>query len=629
VAAVAITTFALTRSSPISTVDRCVDEAARVDRTWNPAARDRVSKALLASGKPYAPVAATRATSAFDRWSNEWRDARLSSCHDADRGALAEKDWRGVSSCLDDALADADSRVEVLASDRAAIEHIGDVVELSPPKTCTRVGIEAPPDDPALAAKVAAAREELRALDALGDVGRYADEAPRARVLLARVRALGWRPLIDDVAFALAWVDLDLGATAEADPLIREVAQSAAVRGDDLLVGRAGLTQIRRMTATRRFDGLDFVASSTRASYQRLHMERSLLVLDAYVGQAELTRGHVAEAKKLCETALGKVDATMSIFSIRAELLDCLALAAQAERRPDEQLRYAGLLLDERIRLVGPRHPVVAEVVLQIASVLESVGRTRDALVLELAGHALVEESVGPDSPALAGSWAQIARLRATLHDAKGARAAIDRASAIVGNTTVAGDRERDEVMRARAEVLGELGDAEGAVAALGTLAADVAKDEPGTAEDFASAVAYAQVLEQVHRCPDAVATLDGAIARGTSLAPSQRFILLAVKANCQLELGHAKDAARELGDAWAKLDPSTLAPNDRGMMTYTLAQAYEGAGDRARALEFARKARLDVVATESLADYLPSVDHLIQRNGGGPPPHAPTAPDR
>jgi hypothetical protein len=304
-------------------------------------------------------------------------------------------------------------------------------------------------------------------------------------------------------------------------------------------------------------------------------------------------------------------------------LLDCLALAAQGQRRWSEQLDYAEQLLQERIWIVGPRTETAAEALIQIALILDELGRTHDALVVELAAHALMEETAGVGSLLTARTWAEIARLRATLHDNAGARSAIDQASAIVLRDTVEDDASRENVMRARAEVLGALGDAKGAVASLGTLAADVARLHPGTIDDFAATVTYTQALQDVDRCADALPLLDAAIARGTSFAPAQRLVLVNVKANCQLLLDRPKDAVRDLGDAWVKFDGSTMAPSDRAMIVYTLAEAYDGAGDHAHALELGRKARADIVATESLADYLPSIDGLIKRNGGRPPPHA------
>jgi hypothetical protein len=625
--AIAVATFAATRSTASAPIDRCADEAARVDRTWGADARARVSRGLLATGKPYAQVAASRVTDAIDRWSVQWRDVRTSSCHDADRGALAANDWRAVSACLDEGLADLGSRIDLLADGARSIDHIGDLIEMRPPSSCTRVGLEAPPEDPTIAAKVAAARAELRAIDRLDDLGREVEVAPRARRLLAHARALGWRPLIDDVAYTLAWADLELTQPTEAEPLLREVAQSAGARGDDVLAGRASTALLVLMKDTHRFDGLDFVANAARASVQRSHNPRGILVVDSHVGRAYIAAGRVADAKKLCESSLGKVDATMSGYGVRAELLQCLALVAQSERRLDDQLRYAGLILGERLRLLGPGHPAVADTLMQIGIVMGELGRVHDALVLELAAQAAFDQAQGSDSVSSALTWAQIARLRVQLHDAAGARAAIDRASAIAEHATTDGDPQRDQILRDRAEVLGGIGDVDGALAAVKEVAARVERLHPGTVEDFASTFMYAQALEDVHKCAEAVPILDRALPRLAGVAPPQRLMMWMVKGNCQLELGHAGDVAPELDAAWASIDPSTIDVPDRAMMTYTLARVFEKAGDRRRALAFALDSRKGIYATEGLADYRESIDNIVQRLGGGPPPHASSSP--
>src|SRR5207248_56196 len=122
--------------------DRCADEAARVARVWGPTRRAQVTQALVATGKAYAPVAAVRAGDALDRWAGGWRDLRESSCRDAERGTLAGPAWRTIAACLDDGLADVQSRVDLLAAGGDAVARAAEIADAPSPRACGQVGVD-------------------------------------------------------------------------------------------------------------------------------------------------------------------------------------------------------------------------------------------------------------------------------------------------------------------------------------------------------------------------------------------------------------------------------------------------------------------------------------------------------
>jgi serine/threonine protein kinase/tetratricopeptide (TPR) repeat protein len=617
IVALVVSALLIARRAPI---DRCAEDAARIENVWGAFDRQRVDRALRATGAAYASVASERATASLDRWATAWREAVASACRDSERGALAASDWRGIAACLDDALADARTRVGILAAGGKSVDNAEEVATLPPPQTCVRGGAEAPPADSRLALEVLAAQEEARAIDSLHVAGDYRAAAPRARALLARVRAYGWRPLIDRVAAQL--VDLDLAvdeSLEEAEPLAREVAQSASARGVDRLAATQWGILLDLATETRRLDGLDYLASFARAAATRARDTALEVRIEATVGEAYVAAGRVEDGRSACTSALGRAERLGAAGAdARRRALECLETVAQSSNRADDAVEIEERILEENVREFGPRHPRVLQELRNLAIVILDVGRVRDALVLRLCAHDLTLERYGPGSLNAARSWAGLAHNWQQLGDERRARDALERATQIASTVSAPGQQGYDDIMRVRADMLTRFGDTDGAIEAIRGVAEAIARDHPGTPDELGIVGEYAYALAHANRCADSVAAVERSLAHLSSLPKTDTIVLEQMRAQCLVQLGRPADAARNLSLAWAAIDPSQLAAPDRGGIEAQLAEAFERSGDHARAVEYARLARKDLENDPTQTENIDVVTRILGHSSSG-----------
>ncbi|HTJ45481.1 MAG TPA: serine/threonine-protein kinase [Kofleriaceae bacterium] len=612
---VVVGTFAavviVSRRTPI---DRCGEEAARVRSVWGPTDRARVDRAIRGTGKPYAPQATATAIASIDRWSTQWHDVRETTCRDAERGALPESAWRTISACLDQGLIEVDGRIELLSEGGDVVDHARQIASLPSVSECSRLEHDPLPSDARWLAEIRGVQRDLAETRRLHAAGNNGAAFAKAHPVLWRARGLGWRPLIDDAANEVLRLDLAEDVfVGEPDALAREIAASAAERGDDLLALHAWQTQLDLADTLGRYDGLDYLVQAARAAATRASDRDEQAITEALIGVALAHASRPSEARATCETALARVSEPTRMGDRGFNrLLSCKALVEQESGDWAANLSTAERLLAELIHQYGPRHIVILDDLQQIANSMSMQGRTRDALVVLSTAHAMILESRGADSGPAAMSWSALAQSQAKLGNATAAREALDHAKAIVDAGRLP-PPTRDEVLRRRASTLLKIGDTDAALATMAGMLERVSREHPGTMAEYATVMYYAQALEKAHRYEDAVAVLGKLIDHPGAIAPSFVLILEALRAESRLDLHRADEAARDLGAAWERTDRTKMASRDLAEVADILSDAYEQSGDQEHARSVGEIARA-AYAADGQTEAAKDIDKRLAR---------------
>jgi hypothetical protein len=93
----------------------CDDGGAAIAASWTPAARDAISRKLIAIDRP----SATSIIALVDGWADRWRDASIHSCRATERGGWNDATAADSQRCLDAGLA---RFHDLLATARAATD---------------------------------------------------------------------------------------------------------------------------------------------------------------------------------------------------------------------------------------------------------------------------------------------------------------------------------------------------------------------------------------------------------------------------------------------------------------------------------------------------------------------------
>ncbi|HEV3468997.1 MAG TPA: tetratricopeptide repeat protein [Pyrinomonadaceae bacterium] len=272
-------------------------------------------------------------------------------------------------------------------------------------------------------------------------VGRYAEaESPYLRALALRERAHGPdHPLVADALLGLASLyHHGRGVSGDAEPFYRRAASIAErTHPDDKYFAEC----LYRLAL--------FLGESGRAVEAGPLYERAMRVLDAAADpedpDARWMRTGYAEYLR----AAG-----------RADEADALEAGFEERDAYDETLREK---IKRREAAFGPEHPETAEPVYDLANSLRYDGRDEEAELLYLRALS-IWEGAGERERA-AGCLNMLAGIRRHQGRLDEAGALLDRADALLENTTAGPTREHGRALENRAMLQAERGDFEGAEA--------------------------------------------------------------------------------------------------------------------------------------------------------------------
>jgi tetratricopeptide (TPR) repeat protein len=222
----------------------CAGAGSLMAGVWEPAARQKLETAFLATGRPIARETASRVAEVLEGYAAGWTRQRTEAC-EATRvhGVQPEELLSRRVVCLERRREDLRALVGLLTeADGAVVEKALDAAHSLPAlEECADVESLAEqqrlPSDPARRADIARLEGGLAEVKALVDAGRYKVAQEKARGLEAPVLATGHLPLVAELRFHLGWLQEQLGQSAEATQLLSQAVYDAeAGRADRLKV---------------------------------------------------------------------------------------------------------------------------------------------------------------------------------------------------------------------------------------------------------------------------------------------------------------------------------------------------------------------------------------------------------
>jgi tetratricopeptide (TPR) repeat protein/tRNA A-37 threonylcarbamoyl transferase component Bud32 len=349
--------------------ERCSSAADELDETWNPARRQAVQQAILATGVPFAADTWERTAAALDRYADEWTEASTDACEDTIVRVEQSEDVRYLRVlCLAErrrsmhALAQALTDVDAESITEAA----GAVNTLPRIASCTDMNYlrarVRPPRNADVAAQVDALRSQLALAAEKEEIGQYEAGLALAQDVARAAIRLDYPPLMAEVWLRVGSLQAELGAHAEAEAILRDAFFEA-----------------------RRSDHRE-VAGEAAA--------RLVFVLGERMSRFEDARTWGLHAEIEIEAA-GSPE-------LRALLLNNLGQSFLRQQRHAEAAEHLKKAVDIATRALGPEHPDVGRWINNLGLVAKEQGHYEQAEAHHRKALAIIEQALGPEHPHVA-----------------------------------------------------------------------------------------------------------------------------------------------------------------------------------------------------------------------------------
>ncbi len=409
--AVALGVFAVGRARDREreqTLATCEASGRALDDDWNPAVRDRLEQAFLATELGFAAETWQRTSARMDDYANHWSELKTANCVATELEHSREPTLRvWVDECLDERRAGFAALIEQLGQPDTPVLLTAStsVAKLPELETCTDERWLAqrvrPPDDAGTREQVARLRARLAQVRALELTGRYTEGVEAARVVLGEAEALGWAPLDAEARFALGrllgYAEDNEGSRIELERAFYLAGQT----GHDLVALRSAidLIAVTQGEPARMWGRIGEMLVARLGAHGEFD-EAALLVA---IGNAHHDRGEYREALAAQQQALAIFAARMgpdhpltsaalnNIGNAQSSLADYPAARATYRR---------ALAMAEA--WLGPTHPGVAMALMNLGILERDIGDRTAASAHFARALAIDEAALGNDHPQVA-----------------------------------------------------------------------------------------------------------------------------------------------------------------------------------------------------------------------------------
>ncbi|HFE44352.1 MAG TPA: tetratricopeptide repeat protein, partial [Nannocystis exedens] len=420
----------------------CEDMERHLVGVWDHDRRSDVENAIVSTGLAYAPDTWERVQSQLDSYTAAWVVAREDACVSTRQGEQSAHLLDLRIACLDQQLLHVEAVVEELArTDKSSVQlAVKMAAQLPTLERCARTDLltakQPPPEDPEVAARVAALDNELVRARAKGHAGHFDEGLALTEAVLADGVPLDYEPLLarawltrGDLRglrgdFTLAQADLERALEAALALDMKEVSAQAATN----LMFYVGYKQARLEEGTR-WSAL--ARALTRASRDNT---RQIQYLTA-AGDLTYSNGKFDEARDLWTEALKLFDRTELPGTTKAlnrsKILSNLGIVARKLGHNAEAREYHTQALAIAERLLGPAHPDVADILEDMGNLAKTEGNFAAAKEYWERALTLAERSLGPEHPRLAATLANLGSLATKEGEYAKAHTYLERALAI------------------------------------------------------------------------------------------------------------------------------------------------------------------------------------------------------
>jgi tetratricopeptide (TPR) repeat protein/tRNA A-37 threonylcarbamoyl transferase component Bud32 len=607
VTAAVITVGALSAWLVQREIEACQGGAGELEGVWDDAARSAVRASLTATGIPYASAAAERASRDLDAYRAGWLTMHEQACLSHRRGERSGELLDLQMSCLAQRRQELAALVGLLQdADAAVVEEASSAVGALP-RIAACEDLEylqarlRPPDDPAIAAEVAAQRGGLAEVRALERAGRHEAGQERLAALAEAAARIEYAPLLVEVTLTRGRLLASKGEYAAAEAALEEAYFEARALGHDAAAIEAALLSVTVVSSGRS----DFAAA-----------DRWVRVADAEIrhGGAPLQEAELLAAAAGVLVLRGEYEGARERFSRAIAARERIFLGEEHASLVELRVGMAAALFklgrmdDARVSLekaraaalsaFGPGHPQMGLVLSRLGLLATRERRFAEAAAALDESLAIFEASMGEVHPRVLEVLSQRGEL--AIRERDFARAIVELRRAVrIGETLLGAEHASIAAfLSSLAVALHKQGETQEALAALARAVAigevKLGVEHPNTAIFRAN---YGEMLNAVGRFAEAkeplatgLAALTRALGESRSeLAPIHRELarsLLGI-GETTLALSHARRAV-ELARAGTHSEPEETA-----LTLFVLAQAIAASrGDEEEALALAMEAR-------------------------------------
>ncbi|HKD43705.1 MAG TPA: tetratricopeptide repeat-containing protein kinase family protein, partial [Myxococcaceae bacterium] len=383
---------------------------------WNDEKRAGISRAFLATGKPYAQTAVASVGKAFDRYSQDWVTMFTQACEATRlRGTQSEELLDLRMECLSRRRAGFQALIEIFASaDGKVVERSVDAAQvLAPLEGCAdAAALKAPvrpPADPAVRAKVDELRRKLATANAMHASGKYREGLALATEIAQEAKGLQYRPLEAEALDQLGRLQQATGDRKTANETLKQAVLAAEAGRHDEIAAKSltGLVASNRVLG--RYDDARESGMHAEAALERLGAkEKPQIVLLTEMGNLFADQRKFDEAFAYYRRAQSIRD-KISVEPSYGDL-NYLGWATTSQGRPEEGLQYQRRALALAEPMLGSEHPRVADILGQMGRTFTLLGRYEEALGHQKRALAIQEKSLGPQHPQVALTLVGIGR---------------------------------------------------------------------------------------------------------------------------------------------------------------------------------------------------------------------------
>lgn len=416
----------------------CARAHREIDRVWNDKAAARVRAAFATTGRANAAASADRVESILGAYATEWTAMRVDICEATHvREQQSEQVQALRMHCLDrrknrlDALVSALVDPQALSaqklrkkpadnspddspdpeSQKSDPDILGHAVEaaLTLPTVAECADVDrlsatvALPDDPALRTRVSGLLDRVDRAAVLHQAGLYGEARDIARSVLDELTDIEYPPLKARALFELAFAQMRLDISDDAEKTFRELLPIAAAAKDDALIARTWgkIIEVVGIHQGRHDDALEWVPVAT-AMIERAD--------DELVGTEVWTSiSHVMRAAGKYQEALDRDRASLEV---RERLRPAVHFdVAETLHNIGESLWYLGKYEEARevseralaiwIDTVGEDHPRTTATLSNLGTISNSLGDHATGLKFHERTLGIAERTFGPDHPSI------------------------------------------------------------------------------------------------------------------------------------------------------------------------------------------------------------------------------------
>ncbi|MGF1508785.1 MAG: tetratricopeptide repeat protein [Myxococcota bacterium] len=587
----------------------CAATASALSEVWSPERRAQIQRRLeIASPAPWRSV-----WSSLDRYAQQWLEARTQICEATRvRGDQSESLMDIRMQCLDRRREGLRVFLGLLESGTIgnAARASNAVLRLGSPKLCTTVqsmrtlGRSLSPAEAERARELEALFAQLEAADAAGLVPSGLALAQRAVELADAIRrtdlqtsAHRWRAKLraadDQRAQAVSdWERVSVLADASANDAVRLESYVELIRLDP---GVPETAQVSDDHVERARAVLDRLGAGPRYK---------ALVFGA-MGALSLRRGDFLGCQTHGQVAMRMInEAEDAPLDERLELSEDLArcLERQGSRVRAAEVVRSSLELAERE--LGPEHPRIARLLVQLSRALDFSGNASDAESTARRSLRLAASSFGAQHSTTALAHQAVANVLFRKRDWEGAlqhyRTALDIMSDVYGERS----RTAGGLQSTIALTLDEMGHHSRAQslheAAIETLTKTVGPAHPETA---AARTRYGWSLSRQGQCQAALQHHRKALADLRKSDPEHARMLDVIRGivECLIKLGRPQDGVAYIEEGLQISEHRDEAPFYTAQLEYQAAQVFWSLGHRERSMTMARRAHRRLSGSDEL----------------------------